>query len=128
MDKNKDQNNRLREDKPRNINPDETGVAPPGKELLSQEKIEIKESGSGREQSQIPAEENIGDNISQIDRETARMRSADTTESKPGSEELLLEEDPERGYRNEINSSDRRDPADSTKDWDAEKNESGRHK
>ncbi|WP_298154778.1 hypothetical protein [Flavobacterium sp.] len=93
--------NKGREDRPQNINPDEVNVSHPAKTDKAKEKIPIKESGFGREQGQTPADEHI--------------------------EPKLSEQEEQPGY-NEINDVDNRDQFDSTSDWDAENSRTGRNK
>lgn len=90
------------EDRPRDINPDEIGKRHPGKENAAQKKVEIRESESGRERAQTPADEHIETSLSQNESE-------------------------ENTY-NDINEEDERDHGDSTRDWDAEHSRTGRNK
>lgn len=105
------ENEKNREDIPRDINPRATGFEPSSKKIKAQEKIDIKESEVGRELGQEPYDEHIEQNLSQIDKETIELR-------KENSDNL----------NNEINVQDNRDHSDSTQDWDAENNRTGRHK
>jgi len=122
----------IKEDQPRNINPDETGKSEPAKALKSQEKIDIKESELGREQGQTPADEHIEDRISQIDKGTVKMQENQQSSKEPIGEDDNANPDAEgedtAGYTNEINDTDVRDQNDSTSDWDAENSKTGRHK
>lgn len=122
------ENNNNREDRPRNIHPEEVGHEEPAKRMQAQDKIDINQSESGREMSQSPAEENLDTNATRIDAETLQMKDGNPARSVPDSSDLLEEKDFDRGYRSEINMADNRDQNDSTTDWDAENNESGRHK
>ena len=73
--------NKIREDKPSAIHPDEINAKNPAKDLKSQRKTEVKESEIGRDLGQTPAEEQQIDNqISQIDDATIlhRKKSIDT--------------------------------------------------
>ena len=108
--------NNNREDKPRDINPKEVIKSNPAKDILAQKKIDIKESELGRDQSQTPADEHI-EGVSQIDKATKKMQQKAQSEE----EEYDLNS-------KELNEEDNRDKNDSTDDWDAEHNRSGRHK
>lgn len=111
-----EQDHYKREDSPRDINPKEVNRKDTAKDIQSKEKIDIKESGLGRESSQQPADEHV-EGISQIDKGTKKMH-----EEKRKSEEtydLNSKEIPEE---------DNRDKGDSTEDWNAQNNRSGRHK
>lgn len=105
-----------REDQPRDINPKEVNRKDDAKNIKSQEKIKIKESGLGRDQGQTPADEHV-EGISQIDSQTKKLHA-----KKHENEEkydLNSKEIPEE---------DNRDKGDSTEDWNAQNNRSGRHK
>lgn len=111
-----EQNRYKREDQPRDINPKEVNRKDDAKDIKSQEKIDIKESGLGRDQGQTPADEHV-EGISQIDKGTKKLH-----DQKSASEEkydLNSKEIPEE---------DNRDKGDSTEDWNAQNNRSGRHK
>jgi hypothetical protein len=99
---NNNQTNKGREDQPRDIDPDEIGKNNPAREFVAQKKVPVKESGFGREQGQTPADEHI--------------------------EPILSQNDTEQNTYNNINDDDDRDHEDSTKDWDAENNRTGRNK
>lgn len=105
-----------REDKPRDINPKEVIKSNPAKDIQSQSKIKINESGLGREQGQTPADEHV-EGVSQIDKATKKMQQKSNAEE----EKYDLNS-------KELNEEDNRDKSDSTEDWDAENNRSGRHK
>jgi len=67
--------NKIREGQASDVNPQEIGINPPAKELKSQEKVKIKESGIGREASQTPADEQQTEPIlSQIDDATVALQ------------------------------------------------------
>lgn len=110
-----DHNRKDREDIPRDINADEIGFEPSAKKLKALEKIDIKESELGRELSQKPYEEHIEESHSQIDKATILLQQQ-------------KKENPDNSVKDEINENDNRDLKDSTKDWDAENNKTGRHK
>ncbi len=112
---NSDKKTNFSEDKPGDINYDEVGFTPPGKELKAQHKVTIVQSGFGREQGQTPADEHI-EHFSQIENDTGNKNSNDTSDESHD------------GFRETINSTDERDPEDSTTDRDAQNNKSGRHK
>ncbi len=105
-----------REDKPRDINPKEVNRKEEAKDLKAQEKINIKESGLGRDQGQTPADEHV-EGISQIDKGTKKLH----TENQIAEEKYDLNS-------KEIPDEDNRDKGDSTEDWNAQNNRSGRHK
>jgi len=122
----------IKEDQPRNINPEEVGKSEPAKELKSQTSAEIKESGLGRYQGQFPGDEHIETSISQIDKGTVKMQENKEASKEPISADDNAEDDAEghdsSGYTNDINDTDVRDQNDSTTDWDAENSKTGRHK
>lgn len=105
-----------REDKPRDINPKEVNRKEDAKNLKSKEKIDIKESGLGREKGQTPADEHV-EGISQIDKNTKKMH-----------QQNHADEEKYNLNSNEIPEEDNRDKGDSTEDWNAQNNRSGRHK
>lgn len=115
--------NHNREDQPRGINPDETGKTHPSKILKSQKKIDINESGLGREQGQFPADENIDRSLSQIDKDTIKVHDDRSTEI-----DIKKDNPHNQSHASEINDTDLRDQRDSTTDWDAESSKTGRHK
>lgn len=124
-------NNPIREDKARDINPDEVGFEHPAKEIKAQHKIDIKESGLGREQGQTPIEEHIEPRLSQIDEGTKKMQNEKNTQkgNRLESESETGENHDAAGYMNDANSSLDRDTGDSTKEgWNAETSRTGRHK
>ena len=110
-----DQQKNESEDRPRAIHPDEVNSEHPARKLKSQEKIDIKESELGRDSTQDPQDEKIEDNLSQVDEGTIKLQ-----EEKKERAELDLKQG--------INEDDNRDHNDSTKDWEAEHNRTGRHK
>ena len=103
---------------PGNINPEETGFVEPSKRISEIEKLDIKESEHGRDVSQNPADEPIGDSFSQIDEETREIQT------KKSMEQTMKKE----FDTDDFNRVDERDVNDSTTDWDAEKSRTGRHK
>ena len=105
-----------REDQPRDINPKEVNRKDDAKDIKSQEKIDIKESGLGRDQGQTPADEHV-EGISQIDKGTKNLHD----EKRASEEKYDLNS-------KEIPEEDKRDKGDSTEDWNAQNNRSGRHK
>lgn len=105
-----------REDQPRDINSKEVNRKDDAKNIKSQEKIEIKESGLGRDQGQTPADEHV-EGISQIDNQTKKLHA----EKHENEEKYDLNS-------KEIPEEDNRDKGDSTEDWNAQNNRSGRHK
>lgn len=111
-----EKNHSHREDQPRDINPKEVNRKDDAKTLKSKEKINIKESGLGRETSQQPVDEHV-EGISQIDKGTKKLHD----QHKAGEEKYDLNS-------KEIPEEDNRDKGDSTEDWNAQNNRSGRHK
>jgi hypothetical protein len=111
-----EQDHYKREDQPRDINPKEVNRKDDAKDIKSQEKIEIKESGLGRDQGQTPADEHV-EGISQIDKGTKNLHN----EKRASEEKYDLNS-------KEIPEEDNRDKGDSTEDWNAQNNRSGRHK
>jgi hypothetical protein len=117
-------NNPGREDRPNHTNPDEVNFTHPAKETKAQEKIDIVQSGLGREVSQKPADEHIENKISQIDEGTkelqqSQMQGDDTSDS--GERPLNS-----AGYMNDESSADR-DTGNSHDDgW--EESRTSRHK
>lgn len=107
-------NNKEREDQPRDINPDKANFKPSANKLHAKDKIDIKESVFGRDFSNFQQDEHIEDSISQVDEGTIKLQE----QKKESTEES----------RNEINDNDDRDHNDSTQDWDAENSRTGRHK
>lgn len=105
-----------REDKPRDINPKEVNRKDDAKSLKSKEKISIKESELGREMSQQPVDEHV-QGISQIDKKTTKLHQKNHEAEEKY--DLNSKEIPEK---------DNRDKGDSTEDWNAQNNRSGRHK
>jgi len=97
------------------VQPEDASSLHPGKKIKAEEKVEIKQSGFGREQSQIPADEHLS-YFSQIDEASAKNAS---NESDVENHE---------GLRKTLNSDDDRDGEDSRTDWEAQNNRSGRHK
>lgn len=112
---NTEDNNKNREDVPRDINAEEIGYEHPAKKLKAQEKIDIRESGFGRAFSNFQQDEHIEDSLSQVDKGTIKLQE----EKKEHSD---------GGLKDDINEDDNRDHNDSTKDWDAENSRTGRHK
>lgn len=110
-----DKHTKPTEDKPAAIHPDATHLEHPAKQIKAQEKVDIKESGFGREQGQSPAEEHL-ESFSQIDDADASAAPEEPAGESPD------------GFRKTINSPDERDLDDSLTDWDAQNNRSGRHK
>jgi hypothetical protein len=115
-------NNRGREDSPNNTNPDEVHFTEPGKEIKAQHKINIVQSGLGREQGQTPADEHIENRLSQIDDQTKAQHQS----------QIQSDSDPEgqtrdsAGYMNDETSADR-DTGNSHDDgW--EESRTSRHK
>ncbi len=101
----------MREGHPGNINPNEAGMTPPSKNVKQLDREDIDASGLGRDTSYKQAEEFIADPISQ---------SSESPGFHEAQKKLTDTEDEMR--------LDHRDPSNSIEDWDAEKNNSGRHK
>ncbi len=109
-DDHKDYEKRTPDSQPEKINNKDVDFTPPAHEIKGESKTPLKQSELGREQGQTPASEE--QNITQIDKGTVKIQN-----QKLVDEEKMLE------------GNDERDPdLDSSKDWDAEKNRSGRHK
>lgn len=101
--------NPIREDRMDDINPNEIGVNHPAKDRKAQEKVDIKESGIGRETSQTPADEHIEPSISQIDEGTIKMQ-LDKDLGKPlESDSDEAEGRDDAGYIADIESPDNKD-------------------
>ncbi|HEX9980840.1 MAG TPA: hypothetical protein VGB50_09780 [Flavobacterium sp.] len=62
------------EDRPGNNNPDDNNWTSPAKRIGEIERLDIKESGSGRDRSQTPDTENLDQQITQIDEGTKQMQ------------------------------------------------------
>ncbi len=101
----------MREGHPGSINPNEAGMTPPSKNVRQLDKEDIEQSGLGRDTSYKQAEEFIADPVSQV---------GDNKSFSDAQKKLTDTEDEMR--------LDHRDPSNSIEDWDAEKNNSGRHK
>lgn len=67
----------------------------------------------------------VTDKLPQIDGESAKMAGR-RDYKETGTENA--ETQTEKNHSNDINDTDERDPADSTRDWDAENNRTGRNK
>lgn len=111
----------MREGDPGNIDPNEIGRSNPAKDIRAVDKLDINESGFGRDQSYKAAEEHIDDGISQIDDETRNMRHEEVSESMK--QTMRKEFDTE-----DFDRVDERDLGDSSEDWDAERSRTGRQK
>lgn len=112
--------NQPSEDQPLHIHPDEVRRHEPGKEIHAQDKIRIMQSGFGREQGQIPADEHIEERFSQIDQETKNIH-VHYSEPKVGEESTTA------GYLNDASSADR-DSGNGDDRWDENSSRSARHK
>lgn len=113
-------NDKGREDRPQNIHPDEVNRNHPANEIKAQDKIDIKESELGREQSQDPADEHIEERITQIDDDTKQMQ-----ERKSSDEDTSAESKNNAGYMNDSTSADR-DTGNDKDGW--EESRTARHK
>jgi hypothetical protein len=104
------------------INPREAGRVEPGKRVEEREKLEIRESGLGRDQGQTPADEHIDEHFSQIDSETNWMR--EQQQQDEAMEQTLAKQFDTEDFKRV----DERDFGDSSEEWDAERSRTGRHK
>lgn len=95
---------------PGNIDPREVDRDPPAKAISSEETLQRNESAFGINWSLKASQEHIDDGITQIDDATKQM---------------LTEKENDTDDQNRL---DARDREDSSEDWDAEKNRSGRNK
>jgi hypothetical protein len=101
---------------PGNIDSDDRSRKEPAKTIQQRERLDIKESGFGRDQGQKPADEHI-ENFSQIEGHGTRYDSDDM-------EQTFAKEFDTDDFRRV----DERDNGDSSEDWDAEKSRTGRNK
>ena len=115
--------NGMREGHPGNINPNEFDRKHPAKDIPQQEKLDINQSESGRNQGHRQSEEIIDDNISQIDSETKQLQDEKNEHDETMAQTLKKEFDTD-----DFNRVDERDNEDSSEDWDAEKSRTGRQK
>lgn len=99
--------NRGREDRPNHNDPDEVRHSAPGKIYQAQRKINIVQSGLGREQGQMPADEHIEHRLSQI--------------------ELPDQDSHHPGYMNDATSADR-DTGSGDDNWNENSSRTARHK
>ncbi len=105
-------------EKPGSINPNEVGRKTPDKNIPAQEKLDIDESESGRNQGHRPAEEKIDENYTQIDDETIKLQE---DQSRQEAESKQFDETDDQRI-------DERDNDDSTTDWNAEKSRTSHNK
>jgi len=112
----------MSEGDPGSIDSRESGRIAPDKNVSEIEKLDIKESGLGREQGQTPADEHI-DSFWQIDGETREMNHLKAEDDESMKQALDKEFD-----TSDFNRVDERDQSDSSADWDAEKSRTGRQK
>lgn len=106
----------MREGDPGNIDPDDRSWTEPAKAIHQKDRLDIKESGYGRDVSQTPADEHI-ESFSQIEGHGTDFDSDDM-------EQTMAKEFDTDDFRRV----DERDNNDSSEDWDAEKSRTGRHK
>lgn len=106
----------MREGDPGQVNPENTSQTHPAKTDSSEAKLKIKESGHGREVSQMPADEHI-ESFSQINGPGTGFNEDPTAQATRKEFDTT-----------DANRIDTRDPEDSTEDWDAEKSRTGRQK
>jgi len=104
----------MQADGPGDVHPKDIANPNPSMANIESQRPEIKESGLGREASQKPAVEHHSD-FSQIDPESAHTASMDETRAKEFDTD-------------DFKRVDERDNHDSTRDWDAEKSRTGRHR
>jgi len=115
-------NNHGREDRPSHTNADEVHFTHPAKEIKAQDKIDIKESGLGREQGQTPADEHIENSISQIDDETKEINVLGIQNPN----EHHAAQNDNAGYLNDETSADRDTGNSNSGNW--EESRTARHK
>ena len=113
----------MSEGNPGNIDPNELDRKHPAKDIPQQEKLDINQSESGRNQGHRQSEEIIDDNISQIDSETKQLHEEKNEHDETMAQTLKKEFDTD-----DFNRVDERDNEDSSEDWDAEKSRTGRQK
>lgn len=106
----------MHEGRPGNIDPDDNSYVDPAKAIKAVEKLDINQSGFGRDQGQTPADEHIED-FSQIEDIVVNFQS-------DSMEQTLAKEFDTEDFRR----TDERDNGDSTENWDAEKSRTGRNK
>ncbi len=106
----------MHEGNPGNIDPDDRSYREPAKTIHQRERLEIKESGFGRDQGQIPADEHI-ERFTQIKGHGTQFGSDDM-------EQTFAKEFDTDDFKRV----DERDNGDSSDDWDAERSRTGRHK
>lgn len=109
--------NGMGEGDPGNINPRENDYVAPAKNISEIEKLERNESGSGVRDSHRQPEEFIAEPVSQIDDQTKKLH-----------EQSLRDSESKQFDTDDETRTDNRDKADSTQDWDAEQNRTGRNK
>lgn len=111
--------NKGREDQPQHNHPDEVNHREPGKEIAAQHKIDIVQSGLGRDQGQMPADEHIEHRFSQIDDETRNSYNNEASAVEKNDETQTS------GYMNDNTSADR-DTGNRNDGW--EESRTARHK
>ncbi len=104
---------------PGSINPNEIGRKSPAKSIPGQEKLDINESESGRNQAHRPAEEKVDENYTQIDEGTIKLQEE---------KKSLLQAKEKQFDATDENRIDQRDSKDSTTDWNAEKSRTSHNK
>ncbi len=110
------------EGNPGNINPNEINANTPDKAISETEKLERRESALGINQSKRASAENLDQQLSQIDEGTKEMKQENKAQQREDStNEKQFDTD-------DFKRVDERDTNDSSEDWDAEKNRTGRQK
>ena len=115
-------NHGMKEGNPGNIDPEEIDNVAPSKIISETETLQRNESALGINQSLKASAENLDLETSQIDDETRQMQ-ADKNQSQSMEQTMRKEFD-----TSDFNRVDERDQHDSSEDWDAEQNRTGRHK
>ncbi|MGK4566669.1 hypothetical protein [Flavobacterium sp. 3HN19-14] len=118
----KDANN---EAEPRNIDSNEVDFKHPGKIDKAAENNTVNRNIAKHDDTYTAFDDHIEGDISQVDEGTIDLQEKNNRKHEVGERDIMSTES-----RNpdEINSTDNRDHKDSTTDWDAEQNQTGRHK
>lgn len=126
---NTNRNNTNDESQPRNINPGEINARHPAKIDRATENPVVNKDIAHHDDTETPFNDHIEGDISQIDKGTIELqekkKEAADHKHEVGERDVMATE---ARKPNEINSTDNRDHNDSTTDWNAEHNETGRHK
>lgn len=118
----KDSNN---EAQPRNIDSGDIDFKHPGKIDKAAENHTVNRKIAKHDDTYSAFNDHIEGDITQIDKGTIKMQEKASQKHEVGEHDVI---DTAPRNPNEINSTDNRDHNDSTTDWDAEQNNTGRHK